>query len=112
MNDYLVTVYSSAIEKNYFEDFLSLPDFAHHPFVFTDIGELKPVENSVFLISEENLIDIVKNPGEKYANQRIFILRFKDYIFLVPFVENEDEIFLKTIIPSRKATKKYLGGKT
>ncbi len=69
-------------------------------------------EDVVFLISEGNLIDIVKNPGEKYANQRIFILRFKDYIFLVPFVENEDEIFLKTIIPSRKATKKYLGGKT
>jgi len=38
----------------------------------------------------------------------MYILNINDYAYLVPFVEKEEEIFLKTIIPSRKATKKYL----
>jgi hypothetical protein len=46
------------------------------------------------------------NPG-RYAGQRIFVVRREDY--LVPFVEDEHTVFLKTIIPSRKATKQYLG---
>ena len=37
------------------------------------------------------------------------VVNISEYIYLVPYVESEDEIFLKTIIPSRKATKKYLG---
>jgi hypothetical protein len=41
--------------------------------------------------------------------QRIFVVRREDYAFLVPFVEDEHTVFLKTIIPSRKATKQYLG---
>ncbi len=53
-------------------------------------------------------MDIVANPGEKYKNQKIFIVSINDYAYLVPFVEGEKEIFLKTIIPSRKATKTYL----
>jgi hypothetical protein len=50
---------------------------------------------------------------KKYPNQKIFIVELFDYIYLVPFVEDGGKIFLKTIIPSRKATKKYLkkGGK-
>jgi len=43
-----------------------------------------------------------------YPHQKIFVLEINNYIYLVPFVENEDGIFLKTIIPSRKFTKKYL----
>lgn len=68
-------------------------------------------EDIVFLISEGNLIEVVKNPNAKYTNQFMFVINFEDYIYLVPFVSNENEIFLKTIIPSRKATKKYLGGR-
>jgi hypothetical protein len=41
----------------------------------------------------------------KYPNQRIFIIDIEDYIYLVPFVEDEKSMFLKTIIPSRKMTK-------
>jgi uncharacterized DUF497 family protein len=48
---------------------------------------------------------------EKYPNQKILIVEIERYAFLVPCVINGDEYFLKTIIPSRKATKKYLGGK-
>ena len=39
----------------------------------------------------------------------IFVVRRDDYVYLAPFVEDEQTIFLKTIIPSRKATKRYLG---
>jgi len=44
---------------------------------------------------------------DKYPNQKIFTINIKDYFYLVPYVESENEIFLKTIIPSRKATKKH-----
>ena len=68
-------------------------------------------EDIVFLISEGHLVEIIKNPGGKYQNQFMFVVNFKNYIYLVPFVINENEVFLKTIIPSRKATKKYIGGR-
>ena len=68
-------------------------------------------EDIIFSISEGNLIEVVENPSKNFPNQTIFIIQFMDYIYLVPFIRNENEIFLKTIIPSRKATKKYLGGK-
>jgi len=62
-------------------------------------------------ISQGDLLDVIQhhNP-QKYPNQKIFIIKIKEYVYLVPFVENDTEIFLKTIIPSRKMTKKYLGG--
>lgn len=45
---------------------------------------------------------------ERYAHQRIWVVSFQGYAHMVPFVETNDEIFLKTIMPSRKATKQYL----
>ncbi len=47
----------------------------------------------------------------KYPNQNIFVIKYKQYIFSVPFIEDENKIFLKTIYASRKLTKKYLKGK-
>jgi hypothetical protein len=53
--------------------------------------------------------NVVEHPNpSKYPNQRMFILDIGNYAYLVPFVETKTEIFLKTIIPSRKATRKYL----
>ncbi|MDZ7725763.1 MAG: toxin [candidate division KSB1 bacterium] len=55
------------------------------------------------------LLDIVGHPNqEKYLNQRIYIVEYENYAYLVPFVQNKNSIFLKTIYPSRKATIKYL----
>jgi hypothetical protein len=55
-------------------------------------------------------LDILEHPNpSRYAGQRIFVVRREDYVYLVPFVEDEHTVFLKTIIPSRKATKQYLG---
>ena len=66
-------------------------------------------ERAVYLIENNGLIDIVAHPNQKkYPGQKIFIVNIENYAYLVPFVENENEIFLKTIIPSRKATRKYL----
>ena len=59
-----------------------------------------------------NIIDIKEHPNrQKYPNQKIFILMLNDYLCYVPFVENEKEIFLKTIIPSRKLKKEYQDAK-
>ena len=59
-----------------------------------------------------HLLDIVENPNKvKYKNQKILIVEYEEYAYLVPFVEDEDKIFLKTIIPSRKATKNYIEDK-
>lgn len=62
-------------------------------------------------IEQGNLIDIVIHPNsEEYPNQKILIVEIDNYAYLVPFVEDDKGIFLKTIIPSRKATRDYLGG--
>ena len=68
-------------------------------------------EEVVFHIKRGQLLDIVEHPNqEKYAGQRIFIVNINDYAYLVPFVESENEVFLKTVIPSRKAMREYLRG--
>jgi len=48
---------------------------------------------------------------QKYPHQFIFVLELNGYICYVPFVENDEEIFLKTIIPSRKLAKEFKGAK-
>jgi uncharacterized DUF497 family protein len=61
-------------------------------------------------IEQGNLLDIVAHPNRtKYPNQKIFVVRLLDYVYLVPFVDDQSSFFLKTIIPSRRATKQYLG---
>ena len=68
-------------------------------------------EDVVVYIQQGEILDILKHPNkDKYPNQQIFVLNIDDYVYLVPYVEDRKEIFLKTIIPSRKATKLYLGG--
>jgi uncharacterized DUF497 family protein len=68
-------------------------------------------EDVVFYIDRGDVLDIVAHPQQsRYPGQRMFIIKVENYAYLVPFIENQDMIFLKTIIPSRKATKKYLKG--
>jgi uncharacterized DUF497 family protein len=70
-------------------------------------------EEAVFYIEHGQLLDIIEHPNqERYGGQRIFVININGYAFLVPFVETEQEVFLKTIIPSRKATKEYLRGES
>ena len=65
-------------------------------------------EDVLFLIEKGDIMDIVENPNqEKYPRQKYFLLELNNYIYYVPFAEDDEKIFLKTIIPSRKYTKKY-----
>ena len=67
-------------------------------------------EDIVFHIERGNLLDILEHPNrERYAGRRIFVVQRDDYVYPVPFVQDEHTVFLKTIIPSRKATNQYLG---
>lgn len=60
-------------------------------------------------IESGNLLDVLEHPNKKrYPNQKIFVVNIRNYAYLIPFVEDGKKIFLKTIIPSRKATKKYI----
>ena len=66
-------------------------------------------EEIVFLIGQGRVLDILEHPNQqRYGGQRIFVVQRDDYVYLVPFVEDDKLIVLKTIIPSRKATKQYL----
>ena len=67
-------------------------------------------EEIIFCIKNNGLLKIIEHPNrDKYSNQKMYVLECKDYFYLVPFVETENEVFLKTIIPSRKVKKKYGG---
>ncbi len=67
-------------------------------------------EDIILSIESGYLLDDLEHPNkEKYPNQNIFVILVivKDYVYYVPYVENEHEIFLKTIVPSRKLNQKY-----
>ncbi|MEJ1297983.1 MAG: toxin [Candidatus Sedimenticola sp. (ex Thyasira tokunagai)] len=67
-------------------------------------------EEIILNIQLGNEVDVFDHPNqERYPGQQISVVMIENYAYLVPFVENESELFLKTIIPSRKATKQYTG---
>lgn len=58
---------------------------------------------------EEGILDNYMHPNQtRYPGQKIMVVKINNYAYLVPYVIDEEKIFLKTIIPSRKATKKFL----
>ena len=68
-------------------------------------------EEIVLYIEMGCLLDVLEHPNQdKYKGQKVFVVQIDDYIYLVPFVETDERVFLKTIIPSRKAMKEYLKG--
>ncbi|HSR69230.1 MAG TPA: BrnT family toxin [Acidobacteriota bacterium] len=69
-------------------------------------------EDVVFHIRAGDIIETVDHPNQdRYPGQQIHVIEIEGYVYLVPFVESDEEVFLKTIIPSRKATKKHGGSK-
>jgi hypothetical protein len=67
-------------------------------------------ESVVVAIESGGLLDILAHPNQaRYPRQRVLVVACENYAYLVPFVEEEGYFFLKTIIPSRKATRDYLG---
>jgi hypothetical protein len=68
-------------------------------------------EEIVFHITHGGLLDVIQHPNAvKYPGQKMFVVNVEGYVCLVPFVEDDEIIFMKTIFPSRKMTRKYLGG--
>lgn len=60
-------------------------------------------------IEADGLLDILPHPNpRKYPNQSVLVVALEAYVYLVPFLEEADYYFLKTVIPSRKATRDYL----
>lgn len=66
-------------------------------------------EQVVMLMEQEDVLDVIEHPNQdEYPGQKIAIIKIDDYAYLVPYVQKGEEIFLKTIIPSRKATNNYV----
>ena len=66
-------------------------------------------ENMVVAVESGGLMDILAHPNlAKYPNQKMLVVASDGYAYLVPFVEEDDHFFLKTVIPGRKATRDYL----
>lgn len=63
-------------------------------------------EDVILSLSSGKLLDKIKSPT--HENQECYVLDINDYVYIVPFVEDEEKVFLKTIYPSRKHTKYYL----
>ena len=68
-------------------------------------------EEIIAAINDGELIDVLPHPKpDRYPNQSIYVVNINSYIYAVPFVkEDQNTIFLKTIIPHRKLNRKYLG---
>lgn len=66
-------------------------------------------ERVVHLIEHGGLLDVIAHPNpSRYPGQRILVVNVDDYVHLIPFTESDDQYFLRTVIPSRKATQRYL----
>lgn len=64
-------------------------------------------EEIVNAVKNSKLLDIVENPSSNFEKQKCFVIDMYGYAWLVPYAENEKEIFLKTAFPSRKYQKIY-----
>lgn len=66
-------------------------------------------EEVIDAIIDEQVIGRFPHPNqERYPRQQIYVVALDEYVYIIPFVEDEEKIFLKTIYPSRKFTKKYI----
>ncbi len=63
------------------------------------------IEEIAYYIEAGKILGVEENPS--YSNQKMYILEIENYAVIVPFVETDDEIFLKTAFPSRKYTKRF-----
>ncbi|MEI6707974.1 MAG: DUF4258 domain-containing protein [Methylococcales bacterium] len=69
-------------------------------------------EDILMALQNGNLLEIIPNPSANHPEQKCLVVNINDYAYLVPYVESNEEIFLKTIYPSRKYSKLLRKGKT
>mgnify|MGYP001558642542 CR=1 FL=1 len=66
-------------------------------------------EDIIVALTDDRVLDVLPHiNAKKCPNQKIYVVEINQYVYLVPFVEDDEKVFLKTIFPSRKATKHYL----
>ena len=66
-------------------------------------------EQDIMHIENGDVLDIIDHPNKaKYPNQQVLVVEMNEYAYVVPFIQQGQERFLKTIVPSRKLTKLYL----
>jgi hypothetical protein len=66
-------------------------------------------EQVVLAVDNEKLLDVIRHTNQaKYKGQKVYVIELEGYAYMVPYVEDDDVIFLKTIFPSRKFTRIYL----
>lgn len=65
-------------------------------------------EDAIYCIENGYLLDIVRHPKAKYNHQEVFIIELNGYVYAVPFVRDQEEVFLKTMYASREMTARYL----
>ena len=66
-------------------------------------------EQIVFSIAEGNLLDVIRHPNQtKYRGQWVYVVEVENYVYLVPYVEKTESVFLITLFPSRKYTRRYI----
>ncbi len=66
-------------------------------------------EQVSLLMERGDVLDVIEHPNQRrYPGQKIAIVEIDEYAYLVPYIQESEQIFLKTIIPSRKATNKYV----
>ncbi|APB33314.1 hypothetical protein GlitD10_0996 [Gloeomargarita lithophora Alchichica-D10] len=88
-----------------------LKEFRWNPEKNQHLKEQRGISFEIILLAIQmgKLLDVIEHPNpERYPNQRIFVVEIKNYVYLVPFVEDATSVFLKTIIPSRKMKSRYL----
>jgi hypothetical protein len=68
-------------------------------------------EDILAAIDDDQILETIEHPNKlRYGRQKMYVVKIDSYVYLVPYVEDEEKMFLKTIIPSRRATRKYLKG--
>lgn len=65
-------------------------------------------EEVMIKIINGEVLDIISNPSQNHPKQKVYVIEINHYIYYVPHVADSEKVFLKTIIPNRKATKKYI----
>ena len=65
-------------------------------------------EDCVIAIENGKMLEVVPNPSINHPDQKMYVIDIENYVYCVPFVETDSEIFLKTVFPSRKYTAIYL----
>ena len=66
-------------------------------------------EQVVFSVKNGKLLDVIRHPNQtKYKGQHVYVVEIEGYAYMIPYVEDDVVVFLKTIFPSRKYTRMYL----